>query len=57
MIENVKKLAGICPACGEEHTLVTKDVLVGAGATEQLIDYIREHSRVCVIICDSNTEM
>ena len=57
MIENVKKLAGICPACGEEHTLVTKDVLVGAGATELLIDYIREHSRVCVIICDSNTEM
>ena len=42
MIENVKKLAGICPACGEEHTLVTKDVLVGAGMACALVGLLRK---------------
>ena len=56
MIEKVKSMTGICPMCGHNHELVTQDIIIGSGATEDLIAYIEKNSHTCVIICDTNTE-
>lgn len=57
MTEDLKKLTSGC-SCGKKHSLSTSDIVVGVGATQKLIDYIKERydAASALIVCDANTE-
>lgn len=57
MTEDLKKLTSGC-SCGKKHSLSTRDIFVGAGATQKLIDYIKDKydATSALIVCDANTE-
>lgn len=42
----------------QKHSLSTSDIVVGVGATQKLIDYIKERydAASALIVCDANTE-
>lgn len=59
MLNEVKNLANTCP-CGDKHSLVTDKVVIGnadsINATSALCDYVGEHYKKPLIVCDTNTE-